>query len=61
MDLVAECDKSLEIAELFFGMTRNEEGTPVSNITPVHDGTREEFLDSISEIFIVPTEAPAEE
>ncbi|MBQ8335396.1 MAG: DUF2723 domain-containing protein [Tidjanibacter sp.] len=60
MELVAECDKSLEIAELFLGMTRNEQGTPESNITPVHDGTRDEFLDSIDGIFIVPAEAEVE-
>jgi hypothetical protein len=60
MELVAECDKSLEIAELFFGMTRDESGTPVSNVTPVHDGTRAEFLDSIEGIFIVPAEVAEE-
>jgi hypothetical protein len=60
MELVAECDKSLEIAELFFGMTRDESGTPVSNVTPVHDGTHAEFLDSIEGIFIVPAEVAEE-
>ena len=52
-ELVNEFDRSLEIAELFFGMTRNEQGQPEANVPPVNDRTREEFLKSIDGYFLV--------
>ena len=53
MELVNELDKSLEIAELFFGMTRDEKGQPQSTIPPVSDRTRREFLEGIEGHFII--------
>ena len=52
-DLVNELDQSLEIAELFFGMARNEEGQPEATLPPVNDRTRKEFLDSIDGYFVI--------
>ena len=52
-DLMNELDRSLEIAELFFGMTRNEQGQPESTVAPVNDRTRAEFLRSIDGYFLV--------
>ena len=52
-ELVNELDRSLEIAELFFGMTRNEQGQPEANVPPVSDRTRGEFLESIEGYFLV--------
>ena len=53
MELVNELDKSLEIAELFFGMTRDEKGQPQSTIPPVSDRTRKEFLEGIEGHFVI--------
>ncbi len=58
-DLVNEFDQSLEIAELFFGMARNEEGQPEATLPPVNDRTRKEFLDSIDGYFVI-AKNPAE-
>jgi hypothetical protein len=58
-DLVNELDQSLEIAELFFGMARNEEGQPEATLPPVNDRTRKEFLDSIDGYFVI-AKNPAE-
>ena len=58
-DLVNELDQSLEIAELFFGMARNEEGQPEATLPPVNDRTRKEFLDSIDGYFVI-AKKPAE-
>ena len=52
-ELMNELDRSLEIAELFFGMTRNEQGQPEATVAPVNDRTREEFLKSIDGYFLV--------
>ncbi len=52
-ELVNELDRSLEIAELFFGMTRNEQGQPEATVAPVSDRTREEFLRSIDGYFLI--------
>ena len=52
-ELMNELDRSLEIAELFFGMTRNEQGQPEATVAPVSDRTREEFLKSIDGYFLV--------
>ena len=52
-ELINKLDRSLEIAELFFGMTRNEEGQPEANVSPVSDRTRKEFLESIDGYFLV--------
>ena len=52
-ELVNELDRSLEIAELFFGMTRNEAGQPEATVSPVNDRTREEFLRSIDGYFLI--------
>ena len=54
-EIMNDLDRSLEIAELFFGMTRNEQGQPVSTVTPVNDRTRAEFLRSIDGHFITNT------
>ena len=53
MELVNELDKSLEIAELYFGMTRDEKGQPQSTIPPVSDRTRKEFLEGIEGHFVI--------
>ncbi|MBO5806511.1 MAG: DUF2723 domain-containing protein [Tidjanibacter sp.] len=53
-EVMNDMDRSLEIAELFFGMTRNEQGQPEGNIPAVNDRTRGEFLDSIEGSFIIP-------
>lgn len=53
-EVMNDMDRSLEIAELFFGMTRNEHGQPESTIAAVNDRTRKEFLDSIEGSFIIP-------
>ena len=52
-ELMNELDRSLEIAELFFGMTRNEQGQPESTVAPVNDRTRAEFLKSIEGYFVI--------
>lgn len=51
--LMNELDQSLEIAELYFGMTRNDKGQPEANVPPVNDSTRKEFMDGIAGHFIV--------
>ena len=58
-ELVNELDQSLEIAELFFGMTRNDEGQPEATLPAVNDRTREEFLKSIDGYFVI-AKNPAE-
>ncbi len=52
-ELINEFDRSLEIAELFFGMTRNEDGQPEATVAPVSDRTRDEFLKSIDGYFLI--------
>ncbi len=52
-ELVNEFDQSLEIAELFFGMARNDEGQPEATLPAVNDRTREEFLKSIDGYFVI--------
>ncbi|MDY3978869.1 MAG: DUF2723 domain-containing protein [Tidjanibacter sp.] len=58
-ELVNELDKRLEIAELFFGMTRDDKGNPKADIPPVNDRTRKEFLDSIEGHFLMGDDAAA--
>lgn len=58
-ELVNEFDQSLEIAELFFGMARNDEGQPEATLPAVNDRTREEFLKSIDGYFVI-AKNPAE-
>ena len=58
-ELVNELDQSLEIAELFFGMARNDEGQPEATLPAVNDRTREEFLKSIDGYFVI-AKNPAE-
>ena len=58
-ELVNEFDQSLEIAELFFGMARNDNGQPEATLPPVNDRTREEFLKSIDGYFVI-AKNPAE-
>ncbi len=58
-ELVNELDQSLEIAELFFGMARNDNGQPEATLPPVNDRTREEFLKSIDGYFVI-AKNPAE-
>jgi hypothetical protein len=56
-ELLNELDMRLEIAELFFGMTRDEGGQPQYNVAPVNDRTRGEFLDSIENMFVISSSA----
>ena len=55
-EIMNDLDRSLEIAELYFGMTRNEQGQPERTVAAVNDRTREEFLRSIDGYFIIPKE-----
>ena len=56
-EILNELDMRLEIAELFFGMTRDEGGQPQRNVAPVNDRTRGEFLGSIEDMFVIQSSA----